>query len=138
MNILFLLTPKAICAYVEKDCTLRQAMERMEASGYMALPILDKNGKYCGSITEGDLLWGLRHLGLSDLRQTESRSISELKLRRTMLPVGVDTKAEDLLSMAAEQNFVPVVDDKGDFIGIVTRRRIFRYWMERDGQHTAI
>ena len=135
MNILFLLTPKAVCASVEKDCTLRQAMERMESSGYAALPILDKAGKYCGTITEGDLLWGIRHLCTTDLRQTENHSISELPLRRTMQPVHIDTHAEDLLSVAAEQNFVPVVDDKGDFIGIVTRSRIFRFWLERDQQH---
>ena len=32
MNILFFLTPKAMCAYIESDDTLRQAMERMEHS----------------------------------------------------------------------------------------------------------
>ena len=41
MNILFFLTPKAMCSYVDADSTLRQAMERMENSGYTALPILD-------------------------------------------------------------------------------------------------
>ena len=51
MNILFFLTPKAMCAYIEADDTLRQAMERMERSGYSALPVLDKNGKYCGVVT---------------------------------------------------------------------------------------
>lgn len=55
-----------------------------------------------------------------DLRQTEEHSISEIEHRRTVQPVRVDTRVEDLLSVAAEQNFVPVIDDKGDFIGIVT------------------
>lgn len=62
MNILFFLTPKAMCAYIESDDTLRQAMERMEHSGYAALPVLDKSGKYCGVVTEGDLLWTLKRL----------------------------------------------------------------------------
>ena len=48
MNILFFLTPKAMCAYIEAGDTLRQAMERMEHSGYAALPVIDKSGKYCG------------------------------------------------------------------------------------------
>ena len=56
MNILFFLTPKAMCAYIESDDTLRQAMERMEHSGYAALPVLDKSGKYCGVVTEGEIL----------------------------------------------------------------------------------
>lgn len=37
MNILFFLTPKALCSYIDDGCTLRQAMERMENSGYTAL-----------------------------------------------------------------------------------------------------
>ena len=47
-----------------------------------------------------------------------------------MQPVRVDTRVEDLISVAAEQNFVPVIDDKGDFIGIVTRRAIMRFCLE--------
>ena len=68
MNILFFLTPKAMCAYIEADDTLRQAMERMERSGYSALPVLDKNGKYCGVVTEGDLLWTVKRVCGLDLR----------------------------------------------------------------------
>ena len=82
MNILFFLTPKAMCAYIESDDTLRQAMERMEHSGYAALPVLDKSGKYCGVVTEGDLLWTLKRLCVMDLRQTEEHSISEIEHRR--------------------------------------------------------
>ena len=130
MNILFFLTPKAMCAYIEADDTLRQAMERMERSGYSALPVLDKNGKYCGVVTEGDLLWTVKRVCGLDLRQTEEHSISEIEHRRAVQPVRVDTRVEDLISVAAEQNFVPVIDDKGDFIGIVTRSRILKYYLE--------
>ena len=38
---------------------------------------------------------------------------------------------QDLLLKATDQNFVPVVDDKGDFIGIVTRRAIMRFCLEQ-------
>ena len=130
MNILFFLTPKAMCAYIEADDTLRQAMERMERSGYSALPVLDKNGKYCGVVTEGDLLWTVKRVCGLDLRQTEEHSISEIQHRRAVQPVRVDTRVEDLISVSADQNFVPVIDDKGDFIGIVTRSRILKYYLE--------
>ena len=130
MNSLFFLTPKAMCAYIEADDTLRQAMERMERSGYSALPVLDKNGKYCGVVTEGDLLWTVKRVCGLDLRQTEEHSISEIQHRRAVQPVRVDTRVEDLISVAADQNFVPVIDDKGDFIGIVTRSRILKYYLE--------
>ena len=53
MNILFFLTPKSMCAYLEDKSTLRQALERMEVAGYAALPILNEKGEYCGTLTEG-------------------------------------------------------------------------------------
>lgn len=130
LNILFFLTPKAMCSYIDADATLRQAMERMEHSGYTALPVLDESGKYCGVVTEGDLLWTIKRLCIMDLRQTEEHSISEILHRRTVQPVRVDTRVEDLVLVAAEQNFVPVIDDKGDFIGIVTRSRILKYVLQ--------
>ena len=131
MNILFVLTPKAMCAYVDADDTIREAMGRMEASGFTALPVLDRAGGYCGVLTEGDLLWAIKRLCVMDLRQTEQHGISEIQPRRKIQPVRVDTRVEDLLSVAAEQNFVPVVDDKGAFIGIVTRSSILKYFQER-------
>ena len=131
MNILFFLTPKAMCAYVDADDTIREAMGRMEASGYTALPVLDRVGGYCGVLTEGDVLWALKRLCVMDLRQTEQHGIGEIQPRRKIQPVRVDTRVEDLLSVAAEQNFVPVVDDKGAFIGIVTRSSILKYFQER-------
>lgn len=131
MNILFFLTPKAMCAYVDADDTIREAMGRMEASGFTALPVLDRAGGYCGALTEGDLLWAIKRLCVMDLRQTEQHGISEIQPRRKIQPVRVDTRVEDLLSVAAEQNFVPVVDDKGAFIGIVTRSSILKYFQER-------
>ena len=61
-NILFFLTPKAMCAFVYDDYTVRQALEKMEAAGYSALPILNKRGEYRGTLTEGDLLWALKNM----------------------------------------------------------------------------
>lgn len=137
MNILFFLTPKAMCSYIDSGDTIRQAMERMENSGYTALPVLDADGAYCGVLTEGDLLWALKRLCVMDIRQTEDHSISEITHRRTIQPVKVTTRVEDLLSVAAEQNFVPVIDDKNAFIGIVTRSRILKYFQETYYERTS-
>lgn len=137
MNILFFLTPKTMCSYIDSGDTIRQAMERMENSGYTALPVLDADGAYCGVLTEGDLLWALKRLCVMDIRQTEEHSISEITHRRTIQPVKVTTRVEDLLSVAAEQNFVPVIDDKNAFIGIVTRSRILKYFQETYYERTS-
>ena len=128
-NILFFLTPKAMCAYLYDDYTLRQALEKMEAAGYAALPILNRNGEYRGTLTEGDLLWGLKNMCYMDIRQAESRRIMEISRRRDNVPVRVTTSMHDLVERSSVQNFVPVVDDKDTFIGIITRRAIIKYCM---------
>ena len=130
-NILFFLTPKAMCAHLQSDYTLRQAQEKMDAAGYAALPILNKRGEYCGTLTEGDVLWALRNLCKMDLRQAENLRIMEFDHRRDNIPVTVTTSMFELIERAGEQNFIPVVDDKNTFIGIVTRRAIVKYCQQQ-------
>lgn len=130
-NILFFLTPKAMCAFVYDDFTVRQAIEKMEASGYASLPILNKKGEYRGSLTEGDLLWAMKNLCYMDMRQAEARRIMEIERRKDNIPVRVNTSMHELIERATYQNFVPVVDDKDTFIGIVTRRGIIKYCQEK-------
>ena len=126
-NILFFLTPKAMCAFVYDDYSVRQALEKMESAGYAALPILSKHGEYRGTLTEGDLLWALKNMCYMDMRQAEARRIMEITRRKDNVPVRVTTDMKDLVERASSQNFVPVVDDKGAFIGIVTRGNIIKY-----------
>ena len=131
MNILFLLTPKAKCAYLRAEDTVRQALERMESSGYAALPILAKDGTYKGTLTDGDLLWAIKNLGIMDLRDMEDHGIMEIYHKRDNTPVFVSNKVEDLMEKAVAQNFVPVVDDRNTFIGIITRKAIMQYFIDR-------
>ncbi len=127
MNILFFLTPKSMCAYLDDDCTLRQALERMENTGFAALPILNKKGEYCGTLQEGDMLWAIKNLCGMDIKQAEEHRIMEIDRRRDNVAVPVTATMLDLITSASEQNFVPVVDDKNAFIGLITRRAILRY-----------
>jgi CBS domain-containing protein len=130
-NILFFLTPKAMCQFVYDDFTVRQALEKMESSGYTALPILNKQGEYRGTLGEGDVLWAMKNLCNMDLRVAESRRIMEISRRKDNIPVRVTTSMRDLVERSVNQNFVPVVDDKDTFIGLVTRKAIVTYCMER-------
>ena len=129
MNILFFLTPKSDVAYIYEDETLRQTVEKMEHRKFSCIPILNKEGKYTGTISEGDLLWGIKLLNISstDFKEMENVSIMAIPRRATYKPVHADADMEDLLDRAINQNYVPVVDDKGSFIGIITRKEIIKY-----------
>lgn len=130
-NILFFLTPKAMCAYLYDDYTVRQALEKMETAGYNALPILNRHGEYRGTISEGDILWAMKNLCDMDIRKAESHRIMEITRRKDNVPVRVTTSMYELVERAVGQNFVPVVDDKDTFIGLVTRKAIVSYCMEK-------
>ena len=129
-NVLFFLTPKAMCQFLYDDFTVRQALEKMESSGYNALPILNKRGEYCGTLSEGDVLWAMKNLCGMDLRVAETRRITEISRRKDNVPVRITTSMRDLVERAVEQNFVPVVDDKDAFIGLVTRKTIISYCID--------
>ena len=130
-NILFFLTPKAMCAFLYDDYTVRQALEKMEAAGYAALPILNRRGEYRGTLTEGDVLWAMKNMCNMDLRVAETKRIMEISRRKDNVPVPVTTSMQNLVERAIAQNFVPVVDDKETFIGLITRKAIVSYCMKQ-------
>ena len=130
-NILFFLTPKAMCAHLMADDTLRQALIRMESARYAALPIIDRRGEYRGTLTEGDLLWALKNECNLDIRKAEHIRIMDIAHRRDNTPVTVTATMEQLIDRASQQNFVPVIDDKNTFIGIITRRSIFKFCQQK-------
>ena len=127
VNILFFLTPKSDVAYIFENETLRQTLEKMEHRKFSCIPLLSLDGKYKGSISEGDLLWGMKTLNVPGLKEAESISIMAIPRRATYKAVHADSDMEDLLDKAINQNYVPVVDDQGYFIGIITRKEIIKY-----------
>ncbi len=127
MNILFFLTPKSEVAYIFEDETLRQTLEKMEHRKFSCIPLLSPDGKYTGTISEGDLLWGMQRLEISDLKDAESVPIMAIPRRANYKPVHINSDMEDLVDRAINQNYVPVVDDQGFFIGIITRKAIIKY-----------
>jgi len=127
LNILFFLTPKSEVAYLYEDYTIRQALEKMEYHRYSSIPIISKDGKYIGTITEGDLLWTLKNDFSLDLKSIEDICIDKVNRRKDNRPVSINADIEDLISKSMNQNFVPVIDDQDIFIGIIKRRDIIDY-----------
>ncbi len=130
MNILPFLTPKNQVEFLCGDMTIRQALEKMGQRKYSEIPVLDKEtGRYLYSLGEGDFLWFLKDNRL-DFDELERRPISQIKPTRTIATVGVSSEIEDLYGVILAQNYVPVVDDRGLFIGIVTRKTILSKFLQ--------
>lgn len=126
MNVITLLTPKAQVAYLYDDFTIRQGLEKLRIHGYTAIPVLNREGIYIGSVSEGDFLWSLLDNDDNSLRAQEKLPLKSV-LRKEFHPaVNIQVTMEALLEQAMQQSFIPVVDDRGAFIGIVTRQTIMQ------------
>lgn len=131
MNILFFLTPKVDVGYVYSSDTMGEAIEKMLKYKFTTVPVLNEvSGRYEGTLANDDLLRELnRHPSLT-IAAAADRPLKSVSRRRDYAVVRADADMEDLLNSAATQNFVPVVDDTGAFIGIITRREVIRYLRE--------
>lgn len=126
MNVISLLTPKASVAYLYEDFTIRQGLEKLRHYGYTAIPVLARDGRYLGTVSEGDFLWCLLDEEDNSLRSKEKLPLSHV-LRPGFNPaVRIDVTLSDLIERALQQSFIPVVDDRGAFVGIVTRQNIIK------------
>ena len=126
MNILRFMIPKSLVSYVEVDNTVRQALEKMRFHRYAAIPVLDKSGKYVGTLRNDDLFEYFLNSGNFDSRSAERDEVS-LILRSGYKPVYHNATMNELIENVKEHNFVPVVDDRDCFIGIILRRDILNF-----------
>ncbi|HCJ41928.1 CBS domain-containing protein [uncultured Ruminococcus sp.] len=127
MNILKLLHPKACIEYIYDDFTARQTLEKMKNHGYSAVPVINREGRFVKTISEGDFLRFMVERGMYDIREMENYPLEKIPAKVKMRPVNVSATVEELILLSMEQNFVPVIDDRGIFIGIVTRKDILSY-----------
>lgn len=131
MNILFFLKPKASVTVLNTNSTLRAGLEIMNRSGFTAVPLIDEEGKYIGTISEGDFLWYFKAQGVFDLKASEKVLLKDIKRRRDNQPIRVTEDMSNLINMSKTENFIPVIDDRDMFIGIVTRQDIIDYFLKR-------
>lgn len=134
MNIAFFLTLKKDVAYVYDDFSIRQALEKMKHHGYTSVPVISRSGKYISTVTEGDFLWYMLDESIEDTDGVSIRDAEDLKLKDIIrkdrsVAVRITATMDELLELAMNQNFVPVTDDGGFFIGIVTRKNIIKHFV---------
>ena len=131
MNILYFLTPKNQVANIYDNSNLRQLMEKLEYHKYSAIPVINHDGQYVGTIAEGDILRLLKGKFNMNFQAAQSVVVKDIPRRTEVLPVNANASMDDIMDMAIAQNFVPVTDDNDVFIGIVTRKDIIKYFKEK-------
>lgn len=129
MNILFLLIPKKNVDYLFADFTVRQAVEKMNVNRYSTIPVLDRRtGHYVRSVTSSDILTFITEHKYN-WAMLENIPLVDVPSSREIRAVSCYAEESDLIANIIEQNYVPVVDDKDVFIGIVTRKAVINAYI---------
>ncbi len=129
MNVLFFLTPKKDVDFVYNDDSVRQIIEKMQVHRFSVIPVLKKDGTFYGTISEGDVLRFIYECDF-DKEVAENKRFEDIKLHRPYKALSIDADIKEILKEATNQNFIPIVDDRNVFIGIVKRKEIINYYIE--------
>ena len=129
MNILRFMIPKSLVEVISSDSTVRQAFEKMRFHRYTALPVLDGEGKYLGTVRGDDLFRYFFQNDIYSPKAAERDNVCKVT-DSTYKPVYHSTSLDEVIERVKEHNFVPVVDDRGCFIGLILRRDILNFLLE--------
>jgi CBS domain-containing protein len=132
MKILPFIKSKSEVVFVYSDDTVKDALKKLEKCRFTSIPILDREGYYVGTLTEGDLLWGIKENNNFNFDRADGLLISNFKRHRDYLTINIEANMDELISKAMNENFVPVVDAHNLFIGIITRKSIITYFLEHN------
>ena len=130
MNILRFMLPKSSVEYISSESTVRQALEKMRYHHYAAIPVLDGEGTYVGTLRNDDIFKYFMANGKFDYRAAERDNVMTILDKSYSKPLYHNASLNDLITNVMEHNFVPIVDDRGCFIGIVLRRDILNFLLE--------
>ena len=127
MNILRFLVPKSLVEYIRVDSTVRQALEKMRYHRYVAIPVLDSDGIYVGTVRNDDIFKYFFENGSFDFKRAERDGLSKVMDPKYSKPLSHSASLDEMIEYVKEHNFAPVVDDRGCFIGIVLRRDVLGF-----------
>lgn len=128
MNILYCLTPKSEVDFIYDDASLNKAIQIFEKNNFFILPLINKKGRFIGTISAADILGCIKEnfdLSIKASAEFPVRSVKRIKEYKAVN--GGTTSMEEIVDVALDQNFVPVVDDDYNFIGIITRKTIMNW-----------
>lgn len=130
MNIIRFMIPKSSVEYIDTDSTVRQALEKMRYHRYVAIPVLDEDGVYVGTLRNDDLFKYFLDSETFDARAAERDSVMSILDLDYSKPIYHSASVNELIERVKEHNFVPVVDDRGCFIGIILRRDVLNFLLK--------
>ena len=126
------LTPKSETFYIDANSSIRQALEKFDVHKFSVVPLISKNGKYVGTVSEGDILRYIKNEHNFNIKEAESTKIKDIERYRSYKTLSINTPVIDVLKLSMEQNFIPMLDDRGIYIGIIKRKSLLNFLYEKE------
>lgn len=133
MNLLSFLTPKDKTFYLSHQATIRQALEKYDYHKFTVVPLIDEEGHYYSSISEGDILRYIKNCAGFDIEIAEGTSLEHIDRYRPYKALSINCTMEEVIILSMEQNFIPLIDDRGMYIGIIKRKDIIKHLYHKYG-----
>jgi len=131
VSLLSFLTPKSETLYLNQNSTIRQTLEKFDVHKFSVVPLIDDEGFFVSTVSEGDILRFIKNTCSFDINVSEKVRIKEIELYRPYKPLSIWTPMEEVVRLALEQNFIPIIDDRGVYIGIIKRKSIIDYLLTK-------
>ena len=130
-TILDFFTPKKDTFFLLSDSTIRQALEKFDYHKFSVVPVINPDGTFAFTISEGDILRYIKNTTNFDVSKAENVKINEIERYRSYNPIIISEPVERIIELAMEQNFIPVIDDRGMYIGILKRKTVIKYLLDK-------
>jgi acetoin utilization protein AcuB len=130
------MTPNPIT--IGPDVSIAEAMELMKRENVRRFPVVDKNRKMIGVVTQTDLLHASPSAATSLTMWEITYLLGQIKVREVMtrdvLSIGEDATLEEAARIMVNNKIgsLPVVRD-GNPVGIITESDIFQVFLEMMG-----
>lgn len=127
MNVFEIITPKELTFYLYIDTNIKEALDIFEIHKYSVLPIIDGEGSYITTISEGDILRYIKNVCEFDYYKAKETKVIDIEKYRPYESLSQLGSFDDILDLIQSQNFIPIVDDRKKYIGIIRRKEILQY-----------
>jgi len=120
-----LIIPAENVATVLYSHPLEHALLILSKVGYSKIPVLDSNDRLVGLISLANIV--NKMMGLTGFDTSLMEGLTVADVMEVNVPTVTDSEElEEILHLLVDASFLPLVDEDGIFLGIITRKEILK------------
>ncbi|MCD2256791.1 cyclic-di-AMP-binding protein CbpB [Agrilactobacillus fermenti] len=119
------LIPASQVATVQVDNSLTHAFMVLSKLGYSRIPVVRDDAKFAGELSMPMITEQMLKLDEIDTSCLDQMTVADV-MDETVNTVNNPYDLEEIMHLLVDDNFLPVVSEAQDFVGIITRREMMK------------